>query len=89
LKYQTLRMAASCLSVLTWVVIAVGVISSIFLGIRAATLQASITFLLGGFVLTAIYAIMLFASAKLIYLFIDMKEDLSETARLLREKLKD
>jgi len=82
-------MAASCLSVLTWVVIAVGVISSVFLGIRAATLQASITFLLGGFVLTAIYSIMLFAIAKLIYLFIDMKEDLSETTRLLREKLKD
>jgi len=88
LKYQTLRVTASSLMILTWVVIVIGVISSILLGIRAATMQASITLLLGGFVLTAICALMLLAISKLIHLFLDMKEDLSEIARLTKDKPK-
>ncbi|HUV55695.1 MAG TPA: hypothetical protein VMV84_00540 [Dehalococcoidales bacterium] len=88
LKYQTLRVTASSLMILTWVVIAIGIISSILLGIRAATMQASITLLLGGFVLTAICALMLLATSKLIHLFLDMKDDLSEIARLTKAKPK-
>jgi len=88
LKYQTLRVTASSLMILTWVVIAIGIISSILLGIRAATIQASITLLLGGFVLTAICALMLLATSKLIHLFLDMKDDLSEIARLTKAKPK-
>ena len=88
LKYQTLRVTASSLMILTWVVIAIGIISSILLGIRAATVQASVTLLLGGFVLTAICALMLLAISKLIHLFLDIKEDLSEIARLTKAKPK-
>ena len=80
MKYQSLPIIASSLSVLTWVVIVVGVISSILLGIRAATLLASITFLLGGLLATAISALMLLATSRLIYLFLDMEEHLSEIA---------
>jgi len=88
LKYQTLRVTALSLMILTWVVIVIGIISSILLGIRAATMQASITLLLGGFVLTAICALMLLATSKIIHLFLDMKEDLSEIARLTKTKPK-
>ena len=89
MKYQTLRITASCLRILTWVVVAIGVISSILLGIRAATLQASISFLLGGFVFTAICALILLTSSKLIYLFIDIEEDLSEIAKSGKKEPKD
>ena len=80
MKYQSLPIIASCLSVLTWIVVAAGVISSILLGIRAATLLASITFLLGGFLFTAIFVLILLATSKFIYLFLDMQECLSKMA---------
>ena len=78
MKYQSLPIIASSLSVLTWVVVVVGVVSSILLGIRAATLLASITFLLGGLLVTAISALMLLVTAKLIYLLLDIEEHLKE-----------
>ncbi len=88
MKYQTLHIIASCLKVMTWVVVAVGVISSIRLGVIAATLPAAITFLLGGFVLTAIFALVLLATSKFIYLFTDIAEDLSEIASLVKKEPK-
>ena len=89
MKYQTLSIIASCLKVLTWVVAAVGVLMSIRLGIMATTLTAAVTFLLGGFVLTAIGALILMATSKFIYLFIDIEEELSEIARLVKKEPKD
>lgn len=89
MKYQTLSIVASCLKILTWVVAVVGVFMSIRLGIIATTLTAAITFLLGGLVLTAISACILMATSKLIYLFIDMEEELSEIAKLLKTGSKD
>jgi hypothetical protein len=83
MKYHTLRIAASCLNILAWVVITVGVIVSIVVGVGAATVLAKVSFLLGGFVLTAICALMLVVASRLIYLFIDIEEDLSEVVRLL------
>ena len=80
MKYQSLPLIASSLRVLTWVIVAVGVISSILLGIRAATLLASITFLFGGFLVTAILALMLLATSRLVYLFLDMEVHLREIA---------
>jgi len=70
------------------VVVVVGIISSIYLGIIASTLPAAITLLLGGFVLTAIFALMLLATSKFIYLFIDIAEDLSEIAGLVKKEPK-
>ena len=89
MKYQTLSIIASCLKVLTWVVAVVGVLMSIRLGVIATTLTAAVTFLLGGFVLTAIGALILMATSKFIYLFIDIEEELSEIARLVKKEPKD
>jgi len=80
MKHQTLRMAASCLGILTWVVMAVGVIVSLIIGIGAASVVAKVSFLLGGFVLTAILGLMLLVTSKLIYLLIEIEEDLSRIA---------
>ncbi len=89
LKYQALSITASCFKILTWVVVVLGVIMSIRLGIISATLTAAITFLVMGFVATAIVAAILMAISKLIYLFIDIEEELSEIARFLQKESKD
>ncbi|MFC2026712.1 hypothetical protein ACFLUX_01910 [Chloroflexota bacterium] len=86
MKHQTLRMAASCLGILTWVVVAVGVIVSLIIGIGAATAVAKVSFLLGGFVLTAILGLMLLVTSKLIYLLIEIEEDLSKIADNTKQK---
>ena len=82
-------MIASCLKVLTWVAVAVGVFGSIRLGIIATTLPSALIFLLGGFFLTAVGASVLMAISKFIYLFIDIEEELSEIARLVKNEPKD
>ena len=79
-------MAASCLGILTWVVMAVGVIVSLIIGIGAASVVAKVSFLLGGFVLTAILGLMLLVTSKLIYLLIEIEEDLSEIADNTKQK---
>ncbi|MFC1874622.1 hypothetical protein ACFLY3_00475 [Chloroflexota bacterium] len=86
MRHQTLRMAASCLGILTWVVVAVGVIVSLIIGIGAATAVAKVSFLLGGFVLTAILGLMLLVTSKLIYLLIEIEEDLSKIADNTKQK---
>jgi len=89
MKYQSLILIASCVRVLAWVVVAIGVLSSIWLGILATTLLTSIGFLLGGFLVTAIFTLMLLATSKFIHLFVDMQEDLSEIAGTTKRELKD
>ena len=79
-------MAASCLGILTWVVVAVGVIVSLIIGIGAASVVAKVSFLLGGFVLTAILGLMLLVTSKLIYLLIEIEEDLSKIADNTKQK---
>ncbi len=80
MKYQTLRIIASCLWILSWVVIAVGVVVSIIIGVGAATAVAKIGFLLGGFVGTAVFGMIFMAASKLISLFIDIEDDLNRIA---------
>ena len=77
MKYQTLRIIALCLWILSWVIIAVGVGVSIVIAVGAATAIAKIGFLLVGLVGTAITGMMFMAVSKLISLFIEMKEDIS------------
>ncbi len=89
MKYQSLILIASCVKVLAWVVVAIGVLSSIRLGIIATTLPASISFLLGGLLVTAICTLMLLATSKFIHLFVDIQKDLSEIAGLIRKEPKD
>ena len=79
-------MAASILGVLTWVVIVVGIISSFIIGIGSATILAKVSFLLGGFVVTAIVGLMLLITSRLIYLLIEIEEDLSKIADNTKQK---
>ena len=81
-------MLASCLKILTWVAVVFGVFVSIRLGIIATTLPSAVFFLMGGFFLTAVGASILMATSKFIYLFIDIEEELSEIARLAKNKPK-
>ena len=89
MKYQPLLLISSCTRILAWVVMAIGVLSSIYLGIIATTLPTSIGFLLGGLLVTAIFILMLLATAKFIHLFVDMQKDLSEIAGALKREPKD
>ncbi len=89
MKYQSLLLIASCTKVLAWVVVAIGVFSSIRLGIIATTPIASISLLLGGLLVTAILTLMLLATSKFIHLFVDMQKDLSEIAGFIEKEPKD
>ena len=89
MKYQSLILIASCVKVLAWVVVAIGVLSSIRLGIIATTLPASISFLLGGLLVTAICTLMLLAISRFIHLFVDIQKDLSEIAGAIKKETKD
>ena len=86
MKHQTLRIIAYCLGILTWLVLLVGVIVSIIIGIASAILIAKVGFLLAGLVLTAIIVLILLAASKLIYLLIEIEEDLSEIKDTLKNK---
>jgi hypothetical protein len=83
MRHQTLRIAAYCLGVLAWVVAIIGVAVSIIIGIGAATFIARVSFLLGGLVAAAISALVMLAASRLIYLLIDIEEDLSQIIGLL------
>ena len=89
MKYHSLILIASCIKILAWVVVAIGVLSSIRLGIIATTLPASISFLLGGLLVTAICTVMLLATSKFIHLFVDIQKDLSEIAGTINREPKD
>jgi hypothetical protein len=81
MKHQTLRIASLLLGVLAWVIGAAGALISILVGVGAATVLATIGFVLGGFIISAFSVIMMLAVSKLIYLFIDIEEDLAKIAR--------
>ena len=89
MKYHSLILIASSIKILAWVVLAIGVLSSIRLGIIATTPLASISFLLGGFLVTAIATLMLLATSRFIHLFVDMQNDLSDIAKLVKKEPKD
>jgi hypothetical protein len=86
MKHQTLRIIAYCISVLAWLLVIAGIVFSIIIGMAAATVFTRIAFTLGGLVITAIIAASLLAASKLIYLLIDMEDDLNEIRCSLIEK---
>ena len=86
MKHQTLRLAASCLNILTWIVIVVGIAISFIIGLGSATVIAKISFLLGGFVVTAISGLILLITSRLIHLLIEIEEDLSQIAQNTRQE---
>ena len=75
MKNQTLRIVAYCLGALTWLVLLVGIAATIIIGMAAATVTARVAVVLGGLVLTAIFAVSLLACSRLIYLLITMGEN--------------
>ncbi len=82
MKHQTLRIIASLLGKLAWLVAVAGIIISIIIGVAAATVATKIGILLGGLVLTAVNTLMLLAASKLVYLFIGIDESLERIAAL-------
>ena len=88
MKYKTLLIIASCTKVLAWVAVVISVLGSIRIGIIATTPLASVSFLLGGLLVTAIFTLMLLAAFKFIHLFVDIQKDLSEIASSLKKESK-
>jgi hypothetical protein len=80
MKHRTLRVAALLLTILAWVVGAIGVVVSFLVGIGSATVIAKIGFTLGGFIISAFSVIMLLAVSKLIVLFTNIEEHLAKIA---------
>jgi hypothetical protein len=89
MKHQTLRIAASLLAVVAWVIGVAEAVVAVLIGIGAATVLAKIGFVLGGFIISAFSVIMMLAVSKLIYLFIDIEEDLAKIARSAGESRGD
>ena len=81
MKHQTLRIAASLLAVIAWVIGTAGAVVSVLVGIGAATVVAKIGFVLSGFIISALSVIMMLTASRLIYLFIDIEEDLAKIAK--------
>jgi hypothetical protein len=81
MKHQTLRIVASLLTVIAWVIGGAEAVVSVLVGIGAATVAAKIGLVLGGFIIAALSVIMMLALSKLIYLLIDIEEDLSKMAK--------
>ena len=86
MKHQTLRIIAYSLWILAWLMLLIGIGYTIVIGMAAATVIARVAFVLGGLVVNAFIAASLLAASRLIYLLIDMGEDLSEIRQRLKEK---
>ena len=86
MKHQTLRVAASLMTVMAWVIGAAVAVVSVLVGIGAATVVAKIGFVLGGFIISAFSVIMMLSVSKLIYLFINIEEYLARIARSAGDK---
>jgi len=81
-----LRVIAYSLGTLAWIVIIAGITVSIIVGIGAATVLTRIGFVVAGFMATAVYALLLLAASRLIYLLIDINDNLSQIVTLEKRK---
>jgi len=86
MKRQTLRIIAYSLGILAWLLLVIGIGFTIIIGMAAATVIARVAFVLGGLVMTAFIAASLLAASRLIYLLIDIEEDLREIVSIVKEK---
>jgi hypothetical protein len=89
MKHRALRLAAFFLAILVGLSAIIGLVVSVLIGIAAATAAAKIGFVLGGFIITAISAIILLAISRLIYLFVDIEEDLAQIVQAVKTKKGD
>lgn len=86
MKRQTLRIIAYSLGVLAWLLIIIGIGFTVIIGMAAATVIARVAFVLGGLVMTAFIAASLLAASRLIYLLIDIEDDLRGIMSIIKEK---
>ena len=86
MKHQTLRLIAYSLGIIACLLAIIGIGFTIIIGMAAATVVARVAFVLGGLVMTAFIAASLLACSRLIYLLIDIGDDLNEIKGLLKEK---
>ena len=86
MKHQTLRMTAFFLAILAGLMALVGLAVTVVVGIGAASTIARIGFVLGGFFITAVSAMMLLVASRLIYLFINIEEDLHQILAATRRE---
>jgi hypothetical protein len=84
MKNRTLHIIAYSLNILAWAILVFGVVASLVVGIKAATPLAKVTFLLGGFVISALNTALLLGASKLIYLFTSIEQSLEQ----IRDHLK-
>ncbi|MDD4635803.1 MAG: hypothetical protein WC231_02620 [Dehalococcoidales bacterium] len=85
MKNRTLHIVAYSLTILAWAILVCGVVASIIVGVKAATPLAQITFLLGGFVLSALNTALLLGASKLIYLLINIDQNLEKIQDSLKQ----
>jgi len=86
MKNQTLKIIAYCLSILTWVILIIGIGFTVIIGMAAANTIARVAFVIGGLVMTAIIGASLLACSKLISLLIDIGDNLAEIKDVIKEK---
>jgi len=86
MKHKTLRIIAYSLGIIAWLLLAIGIAFTIIIGMAAASTIGRVAFVLAGLVMTAFLASSLLACSRLIYLLIDMGDDLKEIKGLLKEK---
>jgi len=89
MKHNILRFSAYFLAFLAVLVALVGIVGTLLLGISMTALTAKIAVILAGFILTAIFVIILVAVSQLWLLFIRMEEELAALAANLKSKTGD
>jgi hypothetical protein len=78
MKHKALRLIAFFLGIMAVITVAIGLTVTVVISIGAASTIARVGFVLGGFIVTIISAMMVLVASRLIYLFIKMEEDLAE-----------
>lgn len=89
MKHSLLRFCAYFLVVLAVLVGIVGVAGTLLLGISMSAVTAKIAAILVGFIITAIFVIILLAVSQLWLLFLRMEENLAALAATLKSKTGD
>lgn len=86
MKYSTLRRVAFWLGVLSALVGAAGLATSILLAVGAATLLARLVMLFGGLIATALIALATLGLSRLLYLSADIGDEVDSLLALTRDK---
>jgi len=78
-RYPFLRFATSVLRILGWIILVVGVIGSIFFGIRTGGVTG-VVYAVGGAIFSFLTWLFLLATRELFYLLIQVEENTRNTA---------